>query len=163
MSLPPVVGSKMVPQDVHVIIPKPMTMLPYIAKRPLQLQLRLFLKLNLLGWHLLIKVHNLIGVQFHYNASSVCCVVGSAPQVKSPSITIYPPFTFFDVPPRLRLLRWGDYPRLFGWAPCNHRGGRWGWGRLQEGEAGRSESGKTREQKQKSHRDLKTLCCQLWR
>lgn len=23
---------------------------------------------------------------------------------------------------KLRLLQWGGYPGLFGWAPCNHKG-----------------------------------------
>ena len=37
------------------------------------------------------------GAQF-YDTSSVYCIVCSSPQVKSPSITIYPPYTLFCPP-----------------------------------------------------------------
>ena len=56
---------------------------------------RNFFKLNLLGWHWLIKLHRF---QVYNSITHHLCIVCSPPQIKSPSITIYLPFTLFYLP-----------------------------------------------------------------
>ena len=44
------------------------------------------------------KIIQVSGVPF-YNTKSLYCIVCSPPQIMSPSITIYPPYTLFYLPP----------------------------------------------------------------
>ena len=57
--------------------------------------------LNLLGWHWLIKLYSLqVYLFYNTHTSSVHCIVWSPPQVRSPSVTSYPPFTLsYLLPP----------------------------------------------------------------
>ena len=57
-----------------------------------------------IGVTLVNEIIQVSGVQF-YNASSAYCIVCSPSKIKSPSVTIYPAFTFFCLPyPRIPLV-----------------------------------------------------------
>ena len=56
------------------------------------------LLIEFIGVALINKIMLVSGTHF-YNTPSVYCTVCSPPQVKSPSITIYPPFTLSYLPP----------------------------------------------------------------
>ena len=56
--------------------------------------------IEFMGVTLVNKIRQLSGAHFH-NTSSVHCIVCSPPQVKSPTITIYPPHTLLHLPSTL--------------------------------------------------------------